>query len=274
MVRQVSHGDEWLGKAGTDKPMDNKRTNRMITNQQLLKAYVEQVKGLRVLKGDNIEIFIPFLCLDIVQTFYKDYIKDIKPEDFEPSLRGSWFTKFRKLRKNWYDNFQDIMGTKTFWDKFDEDVKDAIIDKMDDFEQYIGNYVTMAKVAVMKVIDPMPLEQQQIVSSCLIAEVLIWSGMDVWEKCLKDKENDTYEWRHGELTKMELKKQYKVWDAAFKADHRKMVALQKSIHTFLNYFYKPTKRITIGENPLCTNEITLLCRKIVHFLLDEKNNEN
>ena len=248
----------------------------MISNIDILRTYLEKGKGLRILKGNSLEILLPYLCLDIVLQNYRTWILPIKENDLPNNRRGSQYSKFCDLRNNWNETQQALLQPffRLFEEKDDKDnaKENAVIAKMDDFEEAIDNYQMITKVAIMKVIDPVPLEEQQVIVACLLCEILLWTSMEVWKKTIKDKEEPQYRYEDGKMVRYVVHPAKRVW-CKFTYEYRMLDRLRHDIHKLLNFYYKPTKRITIGENPLCMNEIEVLCRKITNYLLNDSNND-
>ena len=117
--------------------------------------------GMRIVKGDTRSIMpLGIFCLhdSIYQIFNKD-IKGIKLEHQANKWRNEW----RKTNDAQF---------KKFFLMLDDDQRDAIIDIMDDFENYTQENVEEIRLWVKKCLFDIPKESQEIIASLQLCNVM------------------------------------------------------------------------------------------------------
>lgn len=199
-----------------------------MTIEEILDAFCKS-RGLTRKKGASPEPLLPFLMMDCVYQMYCEWIVKLDCRFETKRYRNDWRKAYQELNKN-------------FFKAFDIDQADAVIDMMDDFEKYIHNDLVITKVAIIDCLEEdRSLEEQQVASSCLLGEVLCWSAMVVWKR---------------------------VFEKAHQMDvHDQIDRMRKSIHRFINAWYKPRTHICISDDPKCEQAITALCNKMIWYLV-------
>jgi hypothetical protein len=119
---------------------------------------------------------LPFFVLDVA---YQIYTHDILP------LRCSH--QAQRWRTEWGRNYG--LMNRRFFASFNDEQKDAVIDRMDDLESFIEESVLSAREVVRDFLlreDACPEEMVGPVSACLISNILIQSASIIWEQVYTD----------------------------------------------------------------------------------------
>lgn len=198
-----------------------------MTIEEILDAFFRS-RGLRRVKGASPEPLLPFLMMDCVYQMYNQWVAKLELKFEAKRYRKEWERAYSKMNM-------------MFFRAFDADQTDEVIDMMDDFEEYINNDLVITKIAVMNILEEnRTLEEQQVASSCLVGEVLCYSAMVVWNKVYKGtRQMDVY---------------------------NQIDRIRKSIHRFINVWYKPVKHINMTDDPKCEAAINTLCRRMIRYL--------
>lgn len=199
-----------------------------MTNEEILDAFCKS-RGLTRTKGATPEPLLPFMMMDCVFQMYCKWVAklDLKHE-------------CKRYRSEWKKAYSDM--NRAFFRAFNEEQTDAVIDMMDDFDKYIHNDLVIAKVAIIDCLDDgRTLDEQQVASSCILSEVLCWSAMVVWDNVFKA------------TRQMDV--------------HEHIDRIRKSIHRFINAWYRPEKHVNVADDPKCEAAITALCHKMIRYLV-------
>ena len=221
-----------------------------MTNAEMLDAFLRP-RGMYMEGGCNLRILLPFFIMDAV---YAIYNRSIKPID----LRSR--RKERLARLRWrlaYNRFDE-----EFFNSFDEDQREAIMDKMDKFEEYIDNdlMVMQASVwrALCKVEPERDTEVQNIAADCFLAEMLSCAALIEsqriinWAKTIPSKKGVGFE-----VTRL---------PKAFVKAYDGIDEVRLMINAFNNTFYQPTKDINISNYPGISDAISQMIQKIFRFI--------
>ncbi len=199
--------------------------------EEILDAFCRS-RNLKRKQGTSLIPLHPFLIMDCVLTIYTKWIAELEGLRFEA----------RKYKNAWSRIYLSM--NRTFFKAFNTEQKDVVIGLMDDLEHYISNDLVIAKMAIMDYLETLEkektLEQQQVASSCILGEVLCYAAKTTWEKVFK------------QTGQMDVYKQ--------------IDGVCKSIHKFVNVWYKPTVHIDVTQDKKSMDAISVLCQKIVRFL--------
>lgn len=202
----------------------------MIDNKQLVDAYLHR-HGLRRTKGED-ESFaplLPFLMLDAMLNLYE---KDIKKIPCSQMMRHQ--------RNLWTNNYS--LFNRDFFSCFNQEQKDAIIDKMDEYESYLEHHIFIAKIQIMECINFLPMDKQNGVASCLLCNILAQSAQIVWR--------DIY--KNGRMQGKE---------------NPYIRNIQKWSYEFMNTYYGgELPNVNCNESKGVRDAVTILCNKMVEFL--------
>lgn len=139
-------------------------------NAELCDAYLKRVSRRREKDEDSLGILLPFLMMDTVQLIYSHTIAPLNLKHEAKALSRKWKENYNLLNRE-------------FFSAFTPDQRDAVIDKMDDFEEYIGNAQTIAEVSVMTAVQNVAdLDGQQYLSQLWIAYMMTQGALDVWQQ--------------------------------------------------------------------------------------------
>lgn len=138
-------------------------TNREITDRYL------KYKGMTRTKPESLgfQPILPFYVMDVVYEIYCKYVMPI------PAAR-----ELKKAKNEWREAYNLL--DRDFHRAFTQDEWADISDQMDAFREYIGNHLTVAVVSVMDVFKDFPLDEQQVLASLAIADVLATTAQVVW----------------------------------------------------------------------------------------------
>lgn len=201
-----------------------------MTNKEIVDAYLG-AQGFRRITGGNDDFspILPFIMLDGVYQMYCKTISGI-------------FCRFemKRYRNDWEKSYNAF--NKAFFDCFSDEQRDAIIDKMDSFADYIGNYLTIAKVQIMNCLKHETEERQEVLATCLLCSILVQSSQIVWRKVYKDSKLRGNE-------NMSLKR------------------LHKAICDFMGEYYGKNKpHIKVDEEKSVSDAVNVLCHKMINWL--------
>ena len=209
-----------------------------MTLEEIIDAFCRS-RGLVRKEGASLIPLHPFLIMDCVLQIYTKWIAVLDDCRFEA----------KKYRNEWKKTYNAL--NRTFFKAFTPEQQDAVIDMMDDFDRYIYNDLVIAQMAIMDYFDTLEhegriMEDQQVASSCILAEVLCYTAKTTWERIFK------------------VTGQMDVYD--------QIERITKSIHRFINAWYKPTTHIDVTQDQRCMDAISVLCKKVIRYLeVDAKN---
>lgn len=200
-------------------------------NEKITNIYLKANKKKRIYGSKNtMNMLMPYIIMNVCCQLHYKKISKI-----------SCCFNLKKIEREWgrtYTKFNHAMLCL-----YNEDQKDYIIDKMDSFESYIredldglfevvGQYLTNEKV---------PYSHIDVLSTCLICNVLTQSAIVIWE--------DTYLNEHGKPEKnMDLER------------------IEKLTINFANAYYSPMKDINLNGISNVKKYISKLCKTIVDWI--------
>ena len=140
-----------------------------MTNKDILQAYYKRFHLTAVGSEYSMEPIHPFILMDITYQLLNTHIAPLKPT-----------FKLGKVYHKWRDTYSHF--NQRFFSAFDEDQTDYVIDKMEDFENYVDNYVTIARLKIMDCFPENTLEEQQVVSACILTNILARAAHIITQK--------------------------------------------------------------------------------------------
>ena len=196
-----------------------------MTALDLVDTYIATL-GLKRLKGERASPILPFFILDAM---YSILVKDLAPLE----VKG----QTKKALTDWLHNYG--LFNRSFFRAFSQDQQDEVIDIMDSFEAYIGNDLTVTKVAVMNQLAKhgIEFEGQKILAAAVVANILAQQASIIWE--------EVYKRSNRYLLAIELLS--KRWMQSY----------------FLQHF---PGHINPNEDKTICTAVDILCKKIIHFL--------
>lgn len=201
-----------------------------MTNKEIVDTYLKAQGFKRITGGDeDFSPILPFIMLDGV---YQMYCKTISPIQCRFEMR--------KYKNDWEKSYNAF--NKAFFDCFSDSQTDAIIDKMDSFADYIGNYLVVAKVQIMDVLKNEPSERQEVLATCLLCSILAQSAQVVWKRVYKSG-------HYGVSENFAIKN------------------LHKAICDFMNAYYGKNKpHIKVDKEKPVSDAVSVLCHKMITWL--------
>lgn len=182
---------------------------------------------MKRISGNTLETLFPFLILDCQ---YQLYCKDIAPLPVKHELK--------KVRNQWIESYNKF--NHRLFNAFNADEQDEIVDKMDDFSNYIQNDLIIAKVAIMDTVKHLSFEKQNVVGSCLMCNALAQMAQIVFGKVYHNNRNESM-------------------------FSKEIDGVRKFSWKFLNMYYKENENISCNVEPV-NNAIDILCRKSIKWL--------
>lgn len=184
--------------------------------------------GMRRVEGIGADPILPFFILDAM---YSIMTKDIYPLDSKREMKvalNRWKAAYTAFNRD-------------FFSAFSADEQDKVIDIMDSFQSYIGNDIVIAKISVMNLLQSynLTLEQQKIVSSCMLCHVLAQTASIIWDAVY-----------------------------ALKAKNPYIRSILKYSSEYMNLYFGKISKATINPNnskEICA-AMDALCKKIIKFL--------
>lgn len=138
-------------------------TNREITSRYLAHMGMTRTKE----DSDGFQPILPVYIMDVVYEIYCKHVAPTKPR-FD----------LKKAKNEWRDAYN--LFDRDFHRAFTQDEWADLSDQMDAFRDYIGNHLTVAVVSVMDVFKDFPLNEQKVLASLAIADVLATTAQVVW----------------------------------------------------------------------------------------------
>lgn len=201
-----------------------------MTGTELTDAYLRHMKYRR-LEGGGMTPILPFFILDAM---FQIYSKVVGPMDLKREQK--------MMRARWIDAYNQF--NRDFFSAFTDDQQDAIIDRMDDFCEYINNDVEIARVQVMNVMKEDCIDMQMTVSSIMLCNVLAQAANTVWR--------NTYVKRDGSP----LRNAY-------------IDAMERWSYKFMNAYHGRSTNVDPNKSEGVSKAVSALCRRIIRWLNED-----
>ena len=219
-------------------------TQREIVDTYLAYKHRKRTPGERI---DNTLPLMPFFIMDVC---YQIYCKDIKNIPCKHMMK--------KAKTRWSENHH--IFTNDFFRAFNQEQTDYIIDMMDEFNDYIHNYVVMMKSAVMNHISGnASFEDKKVLGALMTCNVLAQSAQILYGEMFRIG-TKTYKARslHAYITVMP------------KEINPHIEAIQKASYD-IACFYPTAKGVDLTASDKVMGMINTLCKHIVNFLKEKEN---
>lgn len=228
-----------------------------MTNEQMLDAFLKP-RGMTRTAGCDLEIVLPFFIMDAV---YSIFNRSIRPLELE---KDSWEADRREKWRIAYNRFN-----QPFFNSYKGDLEDAIIDKMDRFEQYMQNDLLMMQATIWRIFCKLEPERdaamQNVSADCMLAEILSCMASIEGEKIV-----DSVRFQRSGVGFKVIKVPYQ-----FRNAYKGIDEVRLKINDFINAYYKPTVHIRISDYPEIDDGMYQIVRRIKRFILnDAKENYN
>lgn len=144
----------------------------MITNAEINNAILRH-KGYKQYEGnkDNLSSCIYFFLMDASFSFFKD-VKAQKVSGIQKKLRG-------QMELGYHLFFKD------FFSAFNHEQTDYILEKVDDFEDYLAHHLNIAEIAIQECDNSRPMEVQREESRVWLCNILASDAQDFHGECWK-----------------------------------------------------------------------------------------
>ena len=143
-----------------------------MTNTEIVDKYLAHIHYTKV-SGDSILPVMPFIVMDVV---YNMYSKTIRPV---PAKH-----KVKLLKRKWEESYNRF--DRMFLAAFTPDEQDEVFDRIDNLEDYIANYKTIAEVQTMNCFSFLDLEHQKVLACANICNILTHYAAQTWSICYKN----------------------------------------------------------------------------------------
>lgn len=221
-----------------------------MTNEEMLNAFLKP-RGMYYEGGCNLRILLPFFIMDAVYAIYNRSIKPLSldPNGYPAERRERWRIAYNRFNKK-------------FFDSFNEDQQDAIIDKMDSFEEYIANDLMVMQASVWRVLCKIEPERdsevQNVAADCFLAEMLTCAALIESQRIINWAKTRPRQSGMGfEVVKL---------PKAFVSSYDGIDDVRLKINSFNNVYYQPTKDIVISNHQGISDAISQMIQKIFRFI--------
>lgn len=146
----------------------------MVTREQIsaLSARYIEANGLRVVAGDAGvgDLLVPYLLMDAEYSLYQKYVTKVSAKRELKKVKGAWVEAYG-------------LFNRAFFSAFGEEQRDVVVDLMDEYEEWVGNSVEIARITVMNEIgkEGYDLDEQELLGACLMCNCLSQCANIVWE---------------------------------------------------------------------------------------------
>lgn len=131
-------------------------------------------------EGNEAVVLYPFLLMDLEYSLWQEVIRPMKVKGMLKKRKSEWSEAYNRFNRELFI-------------ALDAEQTERFVDLMDEYERWMGNDVMVARVAAMDEIVRQtwdrPLEEQQVLSACLICNCLAQCANIAWEDTHLKKEN-------------------------------------------------------------------------------------
>lgn len=200
-----------------------------MTNDEICDKFLASMGYTRV-SGHTLEPVLPALMLDLN---YQIFQQEVKPLNCKQNMKV--------FKNRWIDAYNRF--NTRFFKAFTQDEADEVIDRMDEFENWIANDVMITKVQIMNLLDDLPFETAKTCASLMIANILAQSAGIVWSHCYKTK-------------------------SGYDCKNMDIYAIERASASFMNLYHKAISQRNVKPSeskPIC-DAVDVLCNKMIKFL--------
>lgn len=232
-----------------------------VDNDGLVKSYISH-NNMTILNGksDDVSPILPFMMMDAQ---YQIYIKTIVP------LRVTGAAKMVKNR--WVKCYTTF--NKSFFACYTQDQQDAIIDRMDDFEDFIANDLMFVKVAISDCFNHLDIEKQSVISDCLLCNILAQTAQITWGRVYKHMSRPAM----NSLTSQTIAGERNHLVGALgqnivlkESKNPYIEGVRNCSRRFLNLWYADGKNVDINDSKPLNKAVNNLCRKMVIWMKNQQ----
>ena len=131
-------------------------------------------------EGNEAAVLYPFLLMDLEYSLWHEVIRPMKVKGMLRKRKSEWSEAYNRFNRELFI-------------ALDAEQTERFVDLMDEYERWMGNDVMVARVAAMDEIVKQtwdrPLEEQQVLSACLICNCLAQCANIAWEDTHLKREN-------------------------------------------------------------------------------------
>lgn len=224
----------------------------MITNREIVDTYLAYKHRKRT-EGERIDNTLPLMPFFIMDACYQIYCKDIK------DLPCKHLMKRAKTR--WADAYHKF--TTDFFQAFNQDQVDYIVDMMDEFNDYIHTQLVMLKSSVMNhFTDNTPFEDKKILASLLACNVLSQAAQHMYgEMFRKGVQHFRMRGVRGVVTLMP------------RETDPYIESVKRASYDFA-CLYPVAKGVDLTSSDKVMGMVDVLCKRIIKFLKEKEKPKN
>lgn len=138
-----------------------------MTNKEMVDKWLLS-RGMERTSGNGLDPVIPFFMLDIAWNMWAKTVHPL-PVKFE----------LKRLRNQFNETYR--VFSSRFLSAFSLDESIEITDKMDEFEQYIANDLTITRVQVMNYLTELDYQHKMVCGSLMIVNILCQAAGILWK---------------------------------------------------------------------------------------------
>ena len=144
-----------------------------MTNEEIITAILER-KGYKQYNGnkDNLSPVMYFFLMDASKSFFED-MKKQKCSGEQKRLR-------KRMDEAYHVFFKD------FFAAFTPEQTDYLIDKVDEYEEYLAHHFDIAEIAIQECDNGMPMDVQRERSKVWLCNFLVGDAQDFYGECWRD----------------------------------------------------------------------------------------
>lgn len=234
----------------------------MTENDELVGALVNG-KGMTLYEGkdDDVAPLLPYLMMDAM---YQIYCKSVLPFPAKGEMK-----KIKSAWSNCYKFFNH-----SFLICFTSEQRDAIMNKMDDFEDSIENDVMFVKVAIMNCFSSLDIDKQKMIADCLTCNILAQCAQITWGRVYKRVNPDAA--RAFMSKTIEGQRNYISKSCHYVAPlrdsfNKDIEGVRVYSRKFLTAYYREGETVDINDSKPLTRAVDNLCRKMVRWMKQHKS---
>ncbi len=207
-----------------------------MTNDEMVDKWLASI-GMKRVQGHTLETILPFLMLDVN---YQIFLKTVRPLESKHEMK-LW-------KQRWIDAYNRL--NKQFFRAFTVDEQNEVVDKMDDFDNWIANDVMIAKVQIMNFLQDLDFDIQKTCAELMIANIMAQSAQIVWGNCYKTS-------------------------TLYNQKNMDIQAIEKASSRFMNLFHSAVsdRHVNPNQSKPIVAAVDVLCQKMIKWLYKDRPQE-
>lgn len=227
-----------------------------MTNQEMVDIFLES-RGMMKMSGPEGDVapVMPFIIMDAQYCIYRRGISRLKVRH-----------ELQRLKKRWAECYTRF--NRSFFKAFNQDQQDEIIDKMDDFEEYIDDDIKNIRSEISKCFDSVPHDTREVIADCLTCNILAQSAQIIWSKVYRLYDRKMARECFASSINEEKNNLMKAGEGVCLKEgfNNDIEGVRKYSRKFLDLFYKEGNNVDINNSKPLTTAVDTLCRNIVRWL--------